>query len=183
LRHAVIVFTMVWLVAVAAIGQTPDQAPAAGPEDLAAQPVAPDATPAVPVDPAASLPDGPGKELVGRVCTKCHVFERIAVRRADQAEWQEVINLMIQRGAEVYTEDEFYTIAGYLAEHLGTTINVNTAGPIDFQLGFWITREQADAIVAYRTEHGPFTTPDDLSNVPGLDFTLKVEPIRDYLIF
>lgn len=187
LTHALGVLAATWLTAVVAVGQAPAQ-PETSPPETPAEVAAPaDAAGAVEQavagDAQPMMPDGSGKDLVARVCTKCHVFERVALRRADQAQWQEIINMMIQRGAEVYTEDEFYTIAGYLAEHLGPTINVNAAGAIDLQLGFWITREEADAIVAYRNEHGAFTTPDDLRNVPGLDFTTKVEPIRDYLIF
>jgi competence protein ComEA len=109
-------------------------------------------------------------------------FERIAVRRAEQPEWQEIINSMIERGAEVNTEEEFYAIAEHLAEHLGPTLNVNTAGAADLALFFWIPGEPAAAIVDDRAKNGPLQTADDLRKVPGVDFA-KIEPARDSLTF
>ena len=168
-------FLVAWLATVAVAAKT-SQDPA--------QPQAA-AAPAAPSPDAWPIPDGPGKDLFVRVCTKCHVFERVAIKRVDQAEWQSLINAMVVRGAEVNTEEEFFAIAGYLGEHLAPTVNVNTASAADLQLLFLflgLPREQATAVVDYRTKNGPFKAIDDLKKVPTLD-AARLPDIQGALTF
>ena len=71
-----------------------------------------------------------------------------------------------------------------LAPSLEVTLNINTGRAAQFEaLGF----ANGDAIVQYRTTHGPFQSVDDLGKVPGVDrkvlesvlFLLTSEPIGE----
>lgn len=71
-----------------------------------------------------------------------------------------------------------------LADHLEVRLNINRGRAAQFEaLGF----PDGDAIVQYRTTHGPFLSVDDLGKVPGLDrkvldsvlFLLTSEPVGE----
>jgi competence protein ComEA len=49
---------------------------------------------------------------------------------------------------------------------LGGKLNINTASERDFRYALGISSEIAQRIVAYRTEHGPFTAVSQLLLVP-----------------
>lgn len=57
-------------------------------------------------------------------------------------------------------------------------INVNTAGPGLLQTLPGIGPVKADAIVQYRRDHGPFSTVEELTRVPGIG-PATLEKIRD----
>jgi len=64
------------------------------------------------------LPEGAGKELVVRMCTKCHgtaVFSRIRMTREG---WGDEVTDMIEKGA-TGTPDEIRRVVDYLASHYG----------------------------------------------------------------
>jgi len=47
-------------------------------------------------------------------------------------------------------------------------ININTASFTDFVRLRGVTLKHARRIIAYRNEHGPFLSPEDIVNVPGI---------------
>jgi len=47
-------------------------------------------------------------------------------------------------------------------------ININTAGVEELTLLDRVGEKYAERIVAYRTEHGPFDTPEDIMLVAGI---------------
>jgi len=47
-------------------------------------------------------------------------------------------------------------------------ININTADAATLQSIHGIGESRAKAIIAYRDEHGPFKTVDELVNIPGI---------------
>lgn len=47
-------------------------------------------------------------------------------------------------------------------------ININTASFTDFVKLRGVTLKHARRIIAYRNEHGPFLSPEDIINVPGI---------------
>lgn len=47
-------------------------------------------------------------------------------------------------------------------------ININTAGPAELDKLPGVGPALAERIIQYRTEHGPFSKPDDLQNVSGI---------------
>ena len=66
--------------------------------------------------PADPLPEGPGKDVVVRVCTACHDATEFAFARYTPEEWNHVINKMQGAGAEITGEDQA-VIAAYLAKN------------------------------------------------------------------
>jgi competence protein ComEA len=63
----------------------------------------------------------------------------------------------------------------------GMIVNINTADAADLASLPGIGNSKAKAIVTYRSEHGPFSTVDELANVKGIGINL-IEKIRDFII-
>jgi hypothetical protein len=64
------------------------------------------------------LPDGTGKEVVEQQCTVCHGTSNFTSSRLSKADWEYVVNDMIDRGALIKS-DEAKIIVDYLTEHFG----------------------------------------------------------------
>ena len=67
---------------------------------------------------ADDLPEGPGKEVVLKVCTQCHGVAEFTSKRNTRAEWDEEVDKMAARGAKA-SDDEFDAIVTYLAKNFG----------------------------------------------------------------
>ena len=61
-----------------------------------------------------TLPPGPGRELMIRVCSQCHSPDVVAGQQLDRAGWTRVVDQMASQGA-VATDAEFDEIVQYLA--------------------------------------------------------------------
>jgi len=131
------------------------------------------------VDPS-TLPPGEKRELLFRVCGDCHEVENATVERRTPAEWRIVADDMLRRGAQA-TEDEIKTLVRYLSLHVGR-VNVNLASAEDLKAVLDLSKEQADAIVAFRTGHGEFHAIDDVKKVPGIDGH-AIEERKDRVVF
>lgn len=148
--------------------------PAAG---QASAPPAPQSAPAAPQPPGAApaqapgTPAAPGDDknaaVYARVCSLCHDSQRILSNRRTRDQWGEVIDKMIERGAQGSDED-FAAVLEYLVGHYGR-ININRGTEKDLATVLKIPDKEAAAIVAYRKDHGPIPDFDALSKVPGLD--------------
>src|SRR4051794_40675030 len=83
---------------------------------------------------AQTLPNGPGKEVVEKMCTACHGLENVVRARMTKERWNGVVDDMISRGA-VGTDDEFDQVINYLAANFGRpaaqNVNVNKASAAD----------------------------------------------------
>ena len=66
----------------------------------------------------AGLPEGSGRELIGRLCASCHPPSAFTKHRFTLEGWTAVIADMANRGM-VANEDQRRAAAAYLAEHLG----------------------------------------------------------------
>lgn len=77
---------------------------------------APAATKPTADTPAADLPDGPGKDKLTTVCAACHDPRIVIGQHHSQDEWNELIDQMIARGAQVSDADHD-TISAYLAKN------------------------------------------------------------------
>ena len=78
---------------------------------------------------------------------------------------------MIQNGAQGSDQD-FSAILQYLATNFGpmpAKVNVNKANAMNFRSWLGMPEKEAEAIVAYRGQHGDFKSLDDLKKVPGVD--------------
>ncbi len=127
-----------------------------------------------------TLPEGPGKETMVRICGGCHGAEIVLGKRLNRDGWSQIVVNMIQRGAQG-SDDEFADIVDYLANTV-SRINVNKATSQELRAGLDISDKEADAILQYREEKGEFKTIDDLKRVPGLD-AAKIDAKRSLLAF
>jgi competence protein ComEA len=141
----------------------------------------PAAAPA-PDQPAVAQPaaDAKGAATFARVCGTCHDGSRILSNRRSKTQWTEVIEKMVERGAQV-SDDDFDEVMGYLLRHYGR-INVNRAAAADLVIVVGVSEKEADAIVEYRTGHGDFPDFDALAKVPGIDVE-KLSKGRDAITF
>jgi hypothetical protein len=67
---------------------------------------------------AQELPDGPGKDVVSRVCTTCHDLGGIVTKKMSADEWKATVERMITNGATFTSADE-QAVEGYLARNFG----------------------------------------------------------------
>jgi competence ComEA-like helix-hairpin-helix protein len=115
-----------------------------------------------------------------RVCSNCHDADRILATRRTRTQWEEVIEKMIDRGAQG-TSDDFSTAEEYLLRVSGR-VNVNRASTKDMMTVLSITQKDADAIAEYRKANGEFKDFDSLAKVPGIDLE-KLNNERDAISF
>jgi hypothetical protein len=73
------------------------------------------ASPVVAQAPEDLLPDGPGKEVVVRVCTACHEAAQFVYARYTPDGWDNEVTKMQSAGAEM-TAEEQVAITAYLAK-------------------------------------------------------------------
>lgn len=156
-----------------ASAQAPAAAPApAPPPSSTAAPAA--AAPTAGANQYPDFPPGPGRDTFLRVCSVCHSPEQVIGHGQDSSGWTDTLNQMIQNGAQGSDED-FGAILQYLTTNVGpmpSQINMNTATSLDLQSWLGFSKAQADAVVAYRTAHGKFTSIADVEKVPGVDASL-----------
>src|SRR5579864_9328855 len=65
-----------------------------------------------------AYPDGPGKEVFVRVCTRCHEAANTAKLRLTRRQWRGKVYAQADRGAEASGE-ELDQIVDYLARNFG----------------------------------------------------------------
>jgi competence protein ComEA len=131
-----------------------------------------------------SLPDGPGKALVQRICSECHEPELVMDKRQTKEGWNATVDEMVSRGA-TGSDSEFDQIVAYLTKNFGkdsAKINVNKAAAKDIETGLALAAKDAEAIVQYRAKNGSFKTLADLKKVPGLD-AAKIDAKKDSIEF
>jgi competence ComEA-like helix-hairpin-helix protein len=113
-----------------------------------------------------------------RVCSSCHPPDRILATRRTQ--WEEVIQKMIDRGAQGTDED--FTAAELYLLRISGRVNVNRAVSKDLVDVLGLTEKDADAIAEYRKANGDFKDFDELCKVPGIDLE-KLKQGRDAVSF
>jgi hypothetical protein len=64
------------------------------------------------------LPEGVGKTTVVKMCGECHAVEQAVSMRGTEKDWQDVVDLMIDRGANGTPED-IRAVVAYLGKHFG----------------------------------------------------------------
>lgn len=128
------------------------------------------------------LPEGQGKELTQRLCTgSCHGIDKFNAEHRSKSQWAETIETMKTDGAKGSDED-FKAALDYLTIHFGIPVRINKATAKQIDDVLVLEPGQADAIVKYRDEHGPFAGWDDLMKVPGLD-PKKLEEQKENVVF
>ncbi len=64
------------------------------------------------------MPDGPGKELLPRLCGGCHDLTFTVSTRETAEGWTRIVNDMRSKGADG-TEEEFAKVIAYLTANMG----------------------------------------------------------------
>lgn len=127
-----------------------------------------------------TVQDPRGAQTLQRVCSACHTPERILAARKSRAQWDEVMDKMVSRGA-VITDTDYEILMPYLVKSYGrVNVNFDPAEELVEVLG--LSTESAEAVVSYRKSHGKFADFEALVKVPGLDIK-RLEPLRDAIDF
>jgi competence protein ComEA len=133
---------------------------------------------------AATLPEGPGREVTVKVCGQCHEPQRAASVRLTREGWSDVVAKMVGLGARG-TDAELEQVIEYLATtfkgEAPKPINLNTASSVELESVAALLRKEAAAWIAYRNTKGPCKTLDDLKKVVGVPFK-KIDERRDRLV-
>lgn len=79
-----------------------------------------------------ALPDGPGKAVVQRMCVGCHSLKVVTSKRATPNQWNDLVQLMVSRGADGSDED-IDTVIKYLSTHFGPDAKPETPGSATHQ--------------------------------------------------
>jgi competence protein ComEA len=129
------------------------------------------------------LPDGAGKDAVGKVCTECHDTANIRKLRLPREGWSEKIDDMVDRGAKG-SDQEMMAVLDYLTKNFGpdSKICVNTAPFSELKSILGLTNQETQAVLDYRKSNGNFEQWTDLLKVAGLDGK-KIEAKKDLLAF
>jgi len=64
------------------------------------------------------LPDGPGKELLPKLCAGCHDLMFTVSTRETEEGWTRIVNDMRSKGADG-TEEDFARVIAYLTAQMG----------------------------------------------------------------
>ena len=133
----------------------------------------------------ASLPEGPARDTVIRVCGQCHEPNRAASLRLTREGWEGVMEKMKGLGASALASDaELTQITDYLSENFKgeapKPINMNSASAIELEAVGGLLRKEAAIWIAYRSKT-PCKSLDDLKKVEGLPFD-KIDKRRDRLV-
>ena len=155
----------------------------------------------------AAMPEGAGKAIVQRACSACHAVTVVTSKHASQKEWDQVVNQMLSRGADL-TDDEVDTVIEYLAKNYGpldqkatpsteaapssdtaappatdtTPVNVNKASAQELESSLGLEKSEAEAVVKYREQNGNFKTWHDVATVPGIS-AAKIEGMQKRITF
>ena len=109
------------------------------------------------------LPDGPGREIVLKLCQDCHDLGLVTMDNRTHEGWQKTVAKMGDRGADG-TAEEFEAVISYLTKNFGR-INVNKAAAAEIVAGIGFTDAEAAEIVKYREKNGDFKDWRDLKKV------------------
>lgn len=66
----------------------------------------------------ASLPEGPGKEIIENSCTACHGADLVYGQLRTPDDWGQVVDRMVGNGASL-TDEQYKTVMTYLTTTLG----------------------------------------------------------------
>jgi len=110
---------------------------------------------------ADQLPDGDGKPIIVAKCQLCHTLERVVTSHRTKDDWQAVISLMVEQGADL-TDDQSKTVVDYLASNFPPK---GAAAPAAASAGGSAPAAGPSAIVD--PDQTQFTAPPDSLGVPS----------------
>ena len=126
------------------------------------------------------LPDGPGRQVVQKICASCHEIESVIGSRRTKIGWQQITEDMVARGAEG-SEAEIAAVVAYLTTYFGK-VNVNTATVQEMEKLLDLSEKEAQAIAGYRERNGNIKDFEDLKKVTGVSAE-KLQAKRGLIAF
>ncbi len=120
-----------------------------------------------PMCPCPLLTRDPVEPRFQEICGRCHTPDRITGTRKSGLEWQETIDKMILKGAQV-SDSDYDVIHAFLVRNFDR-LDINWAESDEMVTALGLTPEEAGKIAAYRKEHGDFKDFEALARVPGVD--------------
>ena len=110
-----------------------------------------------------------GEQATGTVCAAgCHGWEAMFEGpRQVPRQWDFIISEMVGLGA-YGTDEQLDLVSRYLSRMWGL-VRINSASTHDLVVVLALPEEDADAVIAYREEHGQFADLESLKKVPGID--------------
>jgi competence protein ComEA len=132
---------------------------------------------------AARLPDGPGKDAVGKLCIDCHDSGNFRKARLTTEEWKDSVEDMVQRGAQG-TPAEIEAVVAYLTKNFGkgSPVRINSAPFSELKVVLGFSVPEVRALLEYRDKNGSLKDLGDLLKVPGID-PAKVESQKAKILF
>ena len=135
---------------------------------------------------AAVMPEGPGKQVILRECTACHLPDHFVKYRHSNEEWQAIVIRMAPRTRSI-TKEETETVQKYLATNFpkvedSTKLNVNKATADEIVARLGLTPGEAKAVIDYRQRHGTFREWGELLAIYGVDGR-KIDAVKDRMSF
>jgi len=135
---------------------------------------------------AKEMPDGPGKQIILRECTACHLPDHFTKYLHTPEEWTAILIRMGGRVRSI-SKDELDTVTKYFVTKypkvdVAGKVNVNRATAAELQSQLSLTAEEADAVVKYRERHGTFREWGELLAIYGVDGR-KIEALKDRMSF
>ncbi len=127
------------------------------------------------------FPQGPGRDVTLRLCSKCHSPNNILATGRTPEGWQDLIGKMTTMGLQG-TDEEFTATLDYLTANFPPKINVNRASAAQLMSALSLTSAEAAAVVSFRDKNGSYQTIDDLKKVSGVD-AAKLDAKKDLLQF
>ena len=101
-----------------------------------------------------ALPEGKGRDVLGRMCTSCHGLEQVTSQRYSKKYWANVVDDMVSRGA-TGSDDDLKLVVSYLSRNFGKPVNINSATAKEIEDGLSFTSGEAEIVTKYRTDKGP----------------------------
>jgi competence ComEA-like helix-hairpin-helix protein len=120
-----------------------------------------------------------GEEVFLNRCSTCHGTERALVAPRTRKGWEGVIAEMVNNGAQLEA-GELEAILAFLTDRHGL-VNVNAANAEEL-VALGLSQKDANTIVSYRTDYGPFADFAALRGVPGLDVD-RLDAVRQRVAF
>jgi competence ComEA-like helix-hairpin-helix protein len=115
-----------------------------------------------------------------KVCVRCHASDKVVEGRRYPAQWDQVIEQMVARGA-IGSDDEFDIIFDYLVAEFGR-VAINTAPADEIAQVLHLEPAVAETIVQHRLTQGAFADFEALSTVPGVPVA-ALQKRRDAIVF
>lgn len=121
-----------------------------------------------------------GEEVFLNRCSTCHGTERALAAPRTRKGWENVIAEMVNNNGAQLEAGEPEAILAFLTERHGL-VNVNAATAAEL-VALGLSKKDADRVVSYRTDHGPFADFAALRSVPGLDVE-RLDAVRERVAF